>query len=96
MTKHSDSMVSIKTTCEFTELFGDTQMGEAAPNVILDAENFGSNCLKVKDFNNFRDDDPAGTEPMGQLSSFQETELANRDSLAKPSVGEDSVFPDEQ
>ena len=71
-------------------------MGEAAPNVILDAENFGSNCLKIKDFNNFRDDDPAGTEPMGQLSSFQETELANRDSIAKPSVGEDSVFPDEQ
>ena len=24
-------------------------MGEAVPNVILDAENFGSNCLKIKD-----------------------------------------------
>ena len=33
---------------------------------------------------------------MGQLSSFQETQLANRDSLAKHSIGEDSVLPNKQ
>ena len=43
------------------ESFGDTQMGEALTNVILDAENFGSNYLKFKIFDNFRNtgDDPA-------------------------------------
>ena len=33
---------------------------------------------------------------MGQLSSYQETELASRDLQAKPSIEEDSVFPDKQ
>ena len=31
---------------------------------------------------------------MGQLSSYQETELASRDLQAKPSIEEDSIFPD--